>query len=56
MFHAFYRSSEAREANSGGFGVGTHYFATYHSSHKGTISARNREEGGLEVCFQLPVA
>ncbi|MFT2099373.1 ATP-binding protein [Marinomonas sp. 2405UD66-6] len=56
IFHAFYRSSEAREANSGGFGVGLTISQRIIRAHKGTISARNREEGGLEVCFQLPVA
>lgn len=56
IFHAFYRSSEAREANSGGFGVGLTISQRIIRAHKGQIMARNREEGGLEVCFQLPVA
>ncbi|WP_421851440.1 ATP-binding protein [Marinomonas sp.] len=55
IFHAFYRSSEAREANSGGFGVGLTISQRIIRAHKGHITARNREEGGLEVCFQLPI-
>tara|TARA_R110001599_G_scaffold2420_1_gene12977 strand:- start:262 stop:1569 length:1308 start_codon:yes stop_codon:yes gene_type:complete len=56
IFHAFYRSSEARGANSGGFGVGLTISQRIIRAHKGQIAARNREEGGLEVCFQLPLA
>ena len=56
IFHAFYRSSEARGANSGGFGVGLTISQRIIRAHKGQITARNREEGGLEVCFQLPLA
>ncbi|MCB5161404.1 HAMP domain-containing sensor histidine kinase [Marinomonas algarum] len=56
IFHAFYRSSEAREANSGGFGVGLTISQRIIGAHKGKITARNREQGGLEVCFQLPLA
>lgn len=56
IFHAFYRSSEAREANSGGFGVGLTISQRIVRAHKGQITARNLEQGGLEVCFQLPVA
>ncbi|MFT4574158.1 MAG: signal transduction histidine kinase [Marinomonas primoryensis] len=56
IFHAFYRSSEARGANSGGFGVGLTISQRIIRAHKGQITARNREERGLEVCFQLPLA
>ncbi|KZN15406.1 HAMP domain-containing sensor histidine kinase [Marinomonas sp. TW1] len=55
IFHAFYRSSEAREANSGGFGVGLTISQRIIRAHKGRITARNRPEGGLEVCFCLPM-
>lgn len=55
IFHAFYRSSEAREANSGGFGVGLTISQRIIGAHKGQITARNRESGGLEVCFKLPL-
>lgn len=56
IFHAFYRSSEAREANSGGFGVGLTISKRIIRAHKGQIEARNRPEGGLEVCFRIPLA
>ena len=56
IFHAFYRSSEAREANSGGFGVGLTISQRIIRAHKGKITAQNREVGGLEVCFKLPLA
>lgn len=55
IFHAFYRSSEAREANSGGFGVGLTIAQRILAAHKGQISARNHELGGLEVCLSLPL-
>lgn len=55
IFHAFYRSSSARESNSGGFGVGLTIAQRIIGAHNGTIGARNREEGGLEVCFTLPL-
>ncbi|MGJ8646735.1 MAG: ATP-binding protein [Marinomonas colpomeniae] len=55
IFHAFYRSSEARGANSGGFGVGLTISQRIIRAHKGSITAHNREVGGLEVCFQLPL-
>lgn len=56
IFHAFYRSSEAREANSGGFGVGLTISKRIIHAHKGTIEAKNRPQGGLEVCFRIPLA
>ncbi|MGO3343969.1 MAG: ATP-binding protein [Marinomonas sp.] len=56
IFHAFYRSSEAREANSGGFGVGLTISKRIIHAHKGTIEAKNRLQGGLEVCFKVPLA
>ena len=54
IFHAFYRSSDAREANSGGFGVGLTIAQRIVAAHKGQIKARNHELGGLEVCLRLP--
>ncbi|WP_133011112.1 HAMP domain-containing sensor histidine kinase [Marinomonas flavescens] len=55
IFHAFYRSSEAREANSGGFGVGLTISKRIIHAHKGCIEAKNRPQGGLEVCFKIPL-
>ena len=55
IFHAFYRSSSARESNSGGFGVGLTIAQRIIHAHNGSIRAKNRAEGGLEVCFTLPL-
>ena len=55
IFHAFYRSSVARETNSGGFGVGLTIAQRILAAHKGHIKARNHELGGLEVCLSLPI-
>lgn len=55
IFHAFFRSSSAREANSGGFGVGLTIAKRIVQAHNGEIQALNRPEGGLEVRFCLPV-
>ncbi|MBJ7551808.1 HAMP domain-containing sensor histidine kinase [Marinomonas ostreistagni] len=56
IFHAFFRSSSARESNSGGFGVGLTIAKRIVQAHNGEIKAFNRPEGGLEVCFCLPIA
>ncbi|RDL43012.1 two-component sensor histidine kinase [Marinomonas piezotolerans] len=55
IFHAFFRSSSAREANSGGFGVGLTIAKRIVHAHQGEIQAQNRAEGGLEVSFCLPL-
>ncbi|MBM6549740.1 HAMP domain-containing sensor histidine kinase [Marinomonas ostreistagni] len=55
IFHAFFRSSSARESNSGGFGVGLTIAKRIAQAHNGEIQAFNRPEGGLEVRFCLPV-
>lgn len=56
IFHAFFRSSSARESNSGGFGVGLTIARRIVQAHNGEIQAFNRPEGGLEVRFCLPIA
>ncbi|SBS33092.1 Sensor protein CpxA [Marinomonas aquimarina] len=56
IFHAFFRSSSARESNSGGFGVGLTIAKRIVQAHNGEIQAFNRPEGGLEVRFCLPLA
>ena len=56
IFHAFFRSSSAREANSGGFGVGLTIAKRIIQAHNGEIKAFNRPEGGLEVRICLPVS
>ncbi|MGR0278775.1 sensor histidine kinase [Marinomonas dokdonensis] len=55
IFHAFYRASDAREGGQGGFGVGLTIAQRIIRAHNGFITAKNRPEGGLEVCFRLPL-
>jgi len=55
LFEPFYRVSQARDPISGGAGLGLSIAQKVVSLHGGTISARNRDEGGLIVEIQLPV-
>lgn len=55
VFRPFYRIGDARDRDSGGYGLG---LAIAHSAvqrHGGTIAARNRAAGGLAVVIQLPL-
>ncbi len=56
IFRAFYRTDSARRDATGGFGVGLSIAERAVSLHGGRISARNREQGGLEIQILLPVA
>ena len=55
IFHAFYRSSDAREAHSGGYGVGLAIAKRIVDAHHGSLQAYNRDAGGLAVVFSLPI-
>ncbi|ADZ91764.1 two-component sensor histidine kinase [Marinomonas mediterranea] len=55
IFHAFFRSSSARESNTGGYGVGLTIAKRIVQAHGGTISAHNSESSGLVVVFRLPL-
>ena len=54
LFTAFYRVSEARERKSGGTGLGLAIAEQAVQTHKGKISARNADGGGLIVEIKLP--
>lgn len=54
LFTPFYRISEARDRKSGGVGLGLAIAEQAVHSHKGKISARNAEDGGLIVEIKLP--
>jgi two-component system sensor histidine kinase CpxA len=54
IFIPFYRVSQARERESGGTGVGLAIAAQAVQWHGGTIVARNRPAGGLEIEMRLP--
>ena len=54
LFEPFFRVEEARERASGGAGVGLAIAARVVRAHGGTVTARNRAGGGLEVTLTLP--
>lgn len=54
LFEPFYRVSEARDRDSGGFGLGLAIAARAVALHHGEIHAENAEGGGLMVSIVLP--
>jgi len=56
IFEPFYRVQEARDRQSGGHGLGLAIAAAAVRRHRGSITARNREGGGLEFVVALPPA
>jgi two-component system sensor histidine kinase CpxA len=55
IFKPFYRVSSARERETGGIGLGLAIADRAVHLHQGSVSARNRTEGGLDVEIRLPV-
>jgi two-component system sensor histidine kinase CpxA len=55
LFRPFYRVGEARERKTGGIGLGLAIAERAVHAHKGTIKARNTENG-LIVTIKLPVS
>jgi len=55
IFEPFYRTDEARDRASGGYGLGLSIAQRTIALHNGEITARNRPEGGLQVEVALPV-
>ena len=56
LFEPFYRPEAARGRNTGGSGLGLAITKRCIEACQGTITARNREGGGLVVGIELPVA
>jgi len=56
IFEPFFQVDESRGHASTGFGVGLAISARVLRIHDGSITARNRDGGGLEVCLTLPGA
>jgi two-component system sensor histidine kinase CpxA len=56
VFQPFFRVEEARDRQHGGAGLGLAIAARAVRLHGGTITARNRPTGGLEVEIRLPAA
>jgi two-component system sensor histidine kinase CpxA len=54
LFEPFYRVSKARDHKSGGTGLGLSIAQRVTTLYGGSIAARNREGGGLEVEIRLP--
>ncbi len=55
LFEPFYRVADARDRQSGGTGIGLAIAERAVKLHGGTVSARNRTEGGLLVEIILPI-
>lgn len=56
VFEPFYRVEHARERGRGGAGLGLAITARAVALHGGSVEARNRPEGGLEVELRLPAS
>jgi two-component system sensor histidine kinase CpxA len=56
MFDPFTRTTDARERDSGGFGLGLAIARQAMQIHGGDALARNHPAGGLEVSLWLPLA
>jgi signal transduction histidine kinase len=54
LFERFYRVSEGRTRETGGSGLGLSIVKNAITFHGGTITVKNRMEGGLEFLFSLP--
>lgn len=56
VFDPFSRAADARDRDSGGFGLGLAIARRAMRLHGGDIDARNRPEGGLEISLRLPLS
>ncbi len=54
VMEPFMRVEGSRNTQTGGFGLGLSIARTVAQAHRGTLSLRNREQGGLEAILDLP--
>lgn len=54
VMEPFMRVEGSRNAHTGGFGLGLSIARTVAQAHRGTLTLRNREAGGLEAILTLP--
>ena len=55
LFEPFFRLENSRSRDTGGAGLGLSIARSIVAAHRGSISLRNRSEGGLEALVTLPV-
>jgi two-component system sensor histidine kinase CpxA len=55
IFEPFFRADKSRDHAHGGQGIGLAITARVMELHAGSVEARNRDGGGLEVILRLPI-
>jgi len=55
IFEPFHRVGEARDRDSGGYGIGLAITSRVVKLHDGRVSAANADGGGLQVTVRLPI-
>jgi signal transduction histidine kinase len=55
IFEPFYRTDKSRDHQRGGQGIGLAITARVTELHGGSVNARNRSGGGLEMLIKLPL-
>jgi signal transduction histidine kinase len=55
IFEPFYRTDKSRDHRQDGQGIGLAITTRVTELHRGTVTAKNRPEGGLEIALELPL-